>query len=192
MPRLLVVATIALGLAAGCSAFLEDDVDQMPELAGASLHTLTYETIEGEERSFAEHDGHVLLIVNTASECGYTPQYTGLEELHRRFGAEGLVVLGFPCDDFGGQEPGTALEIQTFCSTAFDVTFPLAAKVQVEEGEDQSPVYAFLGGSIGTLPGWNFGKYLVGRDGKPIAFYSASVEPQDEELVTAIEAALAR
>ncbi len=190
--RNLIFAMILGLVLSACSAFLQDDVDRKPELEGVSLHTLSYETIDGETRSFAEYAGSALLIVNTASECGYTSQYEGLEALQREYGERGLVVLGFPCNDFGGQEPGTLLEIQTFCSDEFAISFPLAAKVQVEEGDGQSPVYAFLGGAIGTLPGWNFGKYLIGRDGTPIAFYASNVEPQDEELVTAIEAALAR
>ncbi len=185
-------ALLLVPVLTACSAFLEDGVERKPELAGASLHALTYETLDGDTRSFSDFEGQALLIVNTASECGYTPQYAGLESLQREYGDRGLVVLGFPCNDFGGQEPGSALDIQAFCSDEFEISFPLAAKVQVEEGDGQSPVYAFLGGAIGTLPGWNFGKYLVGRDGTPIAFYASNVEPQDEELVTAIEAALAR
>jgi len=187
-----VLSAVALTALSACSVFLEDDVDLDPELEGVSLHALTYETIEGETRSFSEYDGRVLLIVNTASECGYTPQYTGLEALQQTYAERGLVVLGFPCNDFGGQEPGTAFAIQEFCSAEFSITFPLAAKVQVEEGDGQSPVYAFLGGAIGTLPGWNFGKYLIGKDGMPVAFYASNVEPQDEELVAAIEVELAR
>jgi glutathione peroxidase len=176
----------------GCSAFLEDDVPPKPELQGQSIHSLSYETIDGETRSFDAFDGQVVLIVNTASECGYTPQYAGLERLQERYGEEGLVVLGFPCNDFGGQEPGLPAEIQAFCSSEFAISFPLGAKVQVKEGEGQSPVYAFLGGALGKLPGWNFGKYVVARDGEPIAFYASNVEPDSDELIQAIETELAR
>jgi glutathione peroxidase len=185
------VCLLALVLA-GCSAFLEDSVEVNPKLEGASIHSVSYETLGGETRSFGEYDGKVVLVVNTASECGYTSQYAGLEKLQERFGERGLVVLGFPCNDFGGQEPGSPAEIQAFCSDEFAVTFPLAAKVQVEDGEGQSPVYAFLGGAVGTLPGWNFGKYLVAKDGTPVAFYASNVEPESDELVTAIETELGR
>lgn len=190
-------AGVLLGLGAalcltGCSAFLEDDADRDPELEGATIHAVSFEAIDGQERSFSEYQGQVVLVVNTASECGYTPQYAGLEQLHQSLGEQGLVVLGFPCNDFGGQEPGTALEIEQFCSTEFDVTFSLAAKVQVEEGEGQSAVYAFLGGATGKLPGWNFGKYLIAKDGRPVAFYASNVEPTDAELVDAIERELSR
>ena len=161
-------------------------------MSGPSIHTVSYATLDGEARSFAEYDGKVVLVVNTASECAYTPQYAGLEKLQERFGERGLVVLGFPCNDFGGQEPGSPAQIQAFCSDDYAITFPLAAKVQVKDGAGQSPVYAFLGGAVGTLPGWNFGKYLVARDGRPIAFYASNVEPESDELVTAIETALER
>ena len=187
--RTLLALTAAL-LLTGCSAFLEDDVTVDPEVTGMSIHELSYETIDGETRSFADLDGQALLIVNTASECGYTGQYEGLEALHREYGERGLVVLGMPCNDFGGQEPGTLAEIQAFCSDTYEVTFPLGAKVSVKEGPDQSPVYAFLSGSTGKLPGWNFGKYVVGRDGVPVAFFNSGVEPQDDELIAAIEGAL--
>jgi glutathione peroxidase len=186
------VLPLVLMLAAGCSAFLEDDAVRDPELEGASIHAVSFETIDGETRSFGDYAGRVVLVVNTASECGYTPQYAGLEKLHRELGERGLTVLGFPCNDFGGQEPGSALEIREFCSAEFEITFPLAAKVQVEEGEGQSPVYAFLGGATGKLPGWNFGKYLVAKDGRPVAFYASNVEPHEAELVEAIERELAR
>ena len=187
--RTLIATLLALSLTA-CSAFLEDDVQTDPELSGKSIHELSYDTIDGEELSFAAYDGRALLIVNTASECGFTDQYEGLEALHREYGERGLVVLGLPCNDFGGQEPGSLADIQQFCSETYDVTFPMGAKVQVEEGDGQSPVYAFLSGSTGKLPGWNFGKYVVGRDGVPVAFFNSGVAPQDAELVAAIEAAL--
>lgn len=187
--RALVTTALALSLAA-CSAFLEDDVAQSPDLAGGTLHALSYEAIDGTQRPFSEDAGKVLLIVNTASECGYTGQYEGLEALHREYGPRGLVVLGFPCNDFGGQEPGSLAEIQAFCKDTYDVTFPLAAKVQVKEGPGQSPVYAFLGGATGKLPGWNFGKYVVGKDGRPRGFWNSNVKPGSEELRAALETAL--
>lgn len=184
------LALLAAVTLCACSAFLENDVPTDPAAAGRSLHELSWETIDGETRSFAELDGKVLLIVNTASDCGYTGQYEGLEALHRTYGERGLVVLGLPCNDFGGQEPGSLPQIREFCTDTYDVTFPLGAKVRVEEGDGQSPLYTFLSGATGKLPNWNFGKYLVGRDGVPIAFFNSGVAPQDDELVTAIEAAL--
>ena len=190
-PRMRTLIALLLSLAlAGCSAFLEDDVAPDPNLAGRSIHELSFETIEGETRSLGTYDGQALLIVNTASECGFTEQYEGLEQLYRTYRERGLVVLGMPCNDFGGQEPGSLADIQAFCTETFDVTFPMSAKIQVEAGDGQSPVYAYLGGKTGKLPGWNFCKYLVGRDGVPLAFFNSGVAPQDAELIDAIEAAL--
>ncbi len=187
---------IAVGVAllalTACSHFLEDDVEKKPEAQAGSLHALTYETLEGGTHSFAEDAGKVLLVVNTASECGYTPQYEGLEELHRAYAPRGFAVVGFPCDDFGGQEPGDAAAIRQFCTQRFGVTFPLAAKVRVKTGEGQSPVFAFLSAATGKLPGWNFGKYLVGKDGRAVAFYPSNVAPDDPALRSAIETELAR
>ena len=173
-----------------CSLFLVDRVPVSDAARGATVYDLEYTTLAGEPASLGAFEGRAVLIVNTASECGYTPQYAGLEALHREYGPRGLVVRGFPSNDFGGQEPGDALAIERFCSEEFGVTFPLAAKVQVKEGPAQSPVYAFLGAATGSLPGWNFGKYLIGRDGRPLAFYASNVEPGSRELRAAIEAAL--
>jgi glutathione peroxidase len=153
-----------------------------------SLHDLTVKTIKLEPQPLSAYKGKVLLVVNTASECGYTPQYTGLEKLSREYAGRGLAVLGFPSNDFGGQEPGTEAEIQTFCSTRYDVTFPLFAKV-VTKGADQSPLYQFLTAKSDP-PKWNFHKYLVGKDGEVIRAFSHKVTPEDPELRAAIDAAL--
>jgi glutathione peroxidase len=131
------------------------------------------------------------LVVNVASKCGYTPQYAGLEKLFAELKDKGFVVLGFPCNDFGGQEPGSAEEIQSFCQKNYGVTFPMFAKLQTKAGEGQSELYQYLGARTGSLPSWNFGKYLIGRDGQPIAFYSSKVAPDAKELREAIEKALA-
>jgi len=155
-----------------------------------SMYSLTVMGIDGNSRDLAAWRGKVVLIVNTASECGFTKQYDGLQKIQEQYAARGFDVLGFPCNDFGGQEPGSAKEIEKFCSTKYHVTFPLFAKVSVKAGANQSPLYAWLGGATGKLPGWNFGKYLVGKDGKPIAFWSSSTEPEDAEVVAAIEKAL--
>jgi glutathione peroxidase len=133
--------------------------------------------------------GKVLLIVNTASKCGNTPQYEGLEKLYEEYGNDGLVVLGFPSNDFLGQEPGTEDEIQDFCRLTYGVRFPMFEKITVKEG-DAHPFYAQLASAAGTYPTWNFHKYLVGRDGTFIAEFSPRTQPYDEKLVEALENAL--
>lgn len=137
----------------------------------------------------AEYAGKVLLIVNTASKCGNTPQYDGLEKLYQEYQDKGLVVLGFPSNDFFGQEPGTEEEIQEFCRLTYKVRFPMFEKVTVKEG-NAHPFYDQLAAAAGTYPTWNFHKYLIGRDGKVIAEFSPRTQPYDEKLVAEIEAAL--
>ena len=150
-------------------------------------------TLAGEPSSLAQYDGSPTLIVNVASRCGLTPQYTGLEELQQRYGDRGFNVVGFPCNQFGGQEPGTADEIQEFCSTTYGVTFPMMEKVEVN-GADRHPIYTELtavadaDGHSGDIR-WNFEKFLVGKDGS-ITRFAPTVEPQDPTLVAAIEAEL--
>jgi glutathione peroxidase len=153
-----------------------------------SLHDISAKTIDGETQSLADYKGKVLLVVNTASECGSTPQYAGLEGLWRHYRDRGLVVLGFPSNDFGGQEPGDEAAIKTFCETKFHVSFPLFAKIKVT-GAGQSPVYRFLAADYGE-PKWNFHKYLVNRDGKVIKAFPSSVPPEDHALRAAVEAEL--
>jgi len=153
-----------------------------------SLHDVSATTIDGEAQSLADYKGKVLLVVNTASQCGSTPQYAGLEGLWRHYRDRGLVVLGFPSNDFGGQEPGGEAEIKTFCSTMFKVSFPMYSKVHVM-GDEQSPVYRFLTADYGE-PKWNFHKYLVGRDGKVIKAFPTAIAPEDPTLRAAVEAAL--
>jgi glutathione peroxidase len=136
-----------------------------------------------------EYGGKVLLIVNTASKCGNTPQYDGLEKLYSEYQEQGLVVLGFPSNDFMGQEPGTEEQIQEFCRLTYKVRFPMFEKVTVKK-DDAHPLYAELAEAAGTFPTWNFHKYLVGRDGKVIAEFSPRTQPYDEDLVAEIEAAL--
>jgi glutathione peroxidase len=136
-----------------------------------------------------EYQGNVLLIVNTASKCGNTPQYEGLEELYQEYGEQGLVVLGFPSNDFFGQEPGTEEQIQEFCRLTYKVKFPMFQKVTVLEGEAH-PLFDQLAAAAGTYPTWNFHKYLVGRDGKLIREFSPSTQPYDEKLLAEIMQAL--
>jgi glutathione peroxidase len=154
----------------------------------ANIYGQTVKNIDGQQVALGGYQGKVTLVVNLASRCGYTPQYKDLEALHRRFAGQPFEVLGFPSNDFGAQEPGTEADIKTFCSTKYDVTFPLFAKVQVK-GEGKAPVYAALAEKAGE-PKWNFHKYLVGKDGEVIAAYKSGVEPLSDELVEAIEAAL--
>ena len=165
----------------------------MSSLSAAPLHDVTVKDIDGKPVKLDAYRGQVLLIVNVASECGYTSQYAGLQTLFDKYRARGLNVLGFPCNQFGGQEPGTNAEIKQFCSTKFSVKFPLFDKIDVN-GPQRHPLYVVLAGKDSPFPGnvkWNFGKFLVGRDGKIIARYDAGVEPDDAELVRAVEAALA-
>lgn len=135
--------------------------------------------------------GKVLLIVNTASKCGNTPQYDGLEKLYDQYGEEGLVVLGFPSNDFMGQEPGTEKNIEEFCRLTYGVEFPMFEKTSVKK-DNAHPFYAALADSAGTYPTWNFHKYLIGRDGELIAEFSPRTQPNDPDLVTAVELALVR
>jgi glutathione peroxidase len=153
-----------------------------------SFHELKTNNLDGTPANLAQYKGKVLLVVNTASECGNTPQYEGLEKLHQELKGKGLEVLGFPSNDFGGQEPGSAAEIRKFCTLQYKVTFPLFEKVKTK-GEGQSPVYAFLTKDHGE-PKWNFDKYLVGKDGKVKLHFKAKVQPDDRDLRAAIDAAL--
>lgn len=154
----------------------------------ADLAAIPLQDIDGKDTSLAAYKGKVLLVVNVASQCGYTSQYEGLEALYRKFKDRGLVVLGFPSNDFGGQEPGTEKEIKQFCTSNYNVTFPMFAKLHAK-GPEQHPLYAAL--TEGGAPvKWNFGKFLVGKDGKVIARYDSGTEPDDSKLIAAIEAAL--
>jgi glutathione peroxidase len=156
-----------------------------------SVYDLSTRSLEGEAKSLSEFSGKVTLIVNVASACGKTPQYSGLERLQQKYKDRGFSVLGFPSNDFGRQEPGTPDEIREFCSTKYRVTFPMFEKVRTKSGAEQSPVYEALGKAAGELPKWNFGKYLVGKNGNVVAYFAPNVEPDDPKLVSSIEAALA-
>lgn len=137
------------------------------------------------------YEGKVLLVVNTASKCGNTPQYDGLEKLYEEYGEQGLVVLGFPSNDFMGQEPGTEEQIQEFCRLTYGVQFPMFEKTSVRGGEAH-PFFTDLADATGTYPTWNFHKYLIGRDGKAITEFSPRTQPGDEQLVAAVKLALSR
>lgn len=154
-----------------------------------SLWDLQTRTLEGQEAGLDQYRGQVVLVVNLASKCGLTPQYAGLEALYRRHRAEGFAILGFPSNDFMGQEPGTPEQIRTFCTDKYDVTFPLFEKVKVK-GEQKSEIYGFLTAGGLEEPTWNFTKYLVGRDGKVIARFAPKTAPDAAELSEAVAGAL--
>lgn len=160
--------------------------------SAADLTTIPFKTLSGKETSLADYKGKVVLVVNTASKCGLTPQYKALEEIYDKYRRKDFVVLGFPCNDFGNQEPGTEKEIKEFCKTSFDISFPLMEKVHVK-GPEQHPLYTALSGKEGAFPGdvaWNFGKFLIGKDGKPIARFEPKTTPDSPEVTEAIEKAL--
>lgn len=158
-----------------------------------NIYQFEMENIDGEETSLSNYEGQVLLIVNTASECGYTPQYEGLQAIFEKFQDRGFKVLGFPANNFGGQEPGTDEEIKQFCKTNYDVTFPMFSKISVK-GDDQHPLFTFLTGTenpdfTGEIK-WNFEKFLIDRSGNLVHRFRSDIEPQSEEMTNAIETAL--
>lgn len=147
-----------------------------------TAYDFTATTIDGAEQSLSAYEGKLLLIVNVASKCGFTPQYAGLEELYRKHADSGFVVLGFPCDQFGHQEPGDETEIKEFCSLTYDVTFPMFAKIEVN-GDDTHPLYHWLKeeqrGVLGGRIKWNFTKFLVDREGQPVRRYAPNTTPEE-------------
>jgi glutathione peroxidase len=160
-----------------------------PEKKPMGLYDLKASTLDGKSQALSSYKGKVVLVVNTASQCGFTPQYAGLEKLYGDYRAKGFAVLGFPSNEFGGQEPGTAHDIQQFCELKFHVTFPMFEKVKTQ-GDGQSPIYAFLTAKHGA-PQWNFHKYVVGKDGQVKAEFKSNVTPESAELRQAIDRALA-
>ena len=161
----------------------------------ASLHDFTHKTLDGSTRALADFKGKPVLVVNVASRCGLTPQYAGLQKLQETYGARGFNVLGFPCNQFMGQEPGSEAQIAEFCTTNYGVTFPMFAKLEVN-GAGRAPLFAWLTQEKTAPDGpgdvaWNFAKFLVGKDGKLIARFNPRVAPDAPELVAAIEKALA-
>jgi glutathione peroxidase len=156
-----------------------------------SFYALKTTTLQGQPADLSQYAGKVALVVNVASQCGFTPQYAGLQKLFDELKDRGFVVLGFPSNDFGGQEPGSPEEIATFCKKNYGVTFPIFSKLVTKAGPEQSPIYGYLGQS-GSLPSWNFGKYLLGKEGKVVKYFPSKVTPESPELREAIEAALAK
>ena len=162
-------------------------------MAETKLQDISLKDIEGKSTSLKKYDGKVLLVVNVASQCGLTPQYKALEAIQQKYKDKGFTVLGFPCNDFGSQEPGTNEEIKQFCSSKYSVTFPMFDKLHVK-GPEQHPLYTALSGKDSPFPGdvkWNFGKFLIGRDGRIIKRFEPKVTPDSPEVTQAIEAAIA-
>jgi glutathione peroxidase len=159
-------------------------------LGAASLHDFTMDSIEGQPVPLVQYKGKVALVVNVASRCGFTPQYTALEALYRKYKDRGVVVLGFPANNFRGQEPGTNAEIADFCKRTYDVTFPMFSKISVL-GEDKAPLYRFLTAGGNEIE-WNFTKFVVGKDGQVVARFPSKVTPDSPEVISAIEKALAQ
>jgi glutathione peroxidase len=184
MKRLLVHPLAAVALIA-TAAFSGEP------MSSESLYSMKTTTLSGKPADLGEFAGKVTLVVNVASQCGFTPQYKGLEALHEELAPKGFSILGFPSNEFGGQEPGSAEEIQTFCQKNYGVTFPMFSKLVTKPGPDQSPIYTLLT-KTGNVPSWNFCKYLVGKDGKVVAFFPSKTTPESKELRDAIAAALAK
>jgi glutathione peroxidase len=161
--------------------------------AADSIYDIPLKDIDGKDASLKPYKGDVILVVNVASKCGFTPQYTALETVYKKYALQGLVVCGFPCNQFGKQEPGTDAEIKEFCTGTYNVTFPMFDKLEVNGG-NRHPLYTLLAGKDSPFPGdihWNFTKFLIGRDGKILARFDSKVKPDSEEVTKAIDAALA-
>jgi glutathione peroxidase len=162
--------------------------------AADNVYDFTMKTIDGKSESLSEYKGKVVLIVNVASKCGFTPQYSGLQSLYTKYKDQGFVILGFPANNFGSQEPGTDTEIKTFCSSKYNVSFPMFSKVSVKGG-DTTPLYQYLTNKS-TDPSfagdikWNFTKFLIGRDGSILARFEPQTKPDSAEVVGAVETAL--
>jgi glutathione peroxidase len=158
--------------------------------AGAGVYSFTLNSIEGKPAPLADYKGKVVLIVNVASQCGYTPQYTALESIYEKYKDQGFVILGFPANNFGAQEPGTNEEIKTFCTRKYSVKFPMYSKISVK-GDDQAPLYSYLTKQTGTgLSGdikWNFTKFLVDKNGNVVQRFEPAVTPDSKEMTQAIE-----
>lgn len=170
---------------------LSSDFNNFTTTGMSKFYSFKMKSLDGEEIDFAQYKGKNVLLVNVASKCGYTPQYSDLQKLHEKYGNQ-VVVLGFPSNDFGGQEPGTHEEIAAFCRKNYGVTFQMFEKISVK-GESMHPLYRWLsnkaenGGIVGEVPTWNFCKYLVNREGKVVKFFSSRVSPLDDELISLIK-----
>jgi glutathione peroxidase len=185
--RLCSVLSAVVLLAASAGASAQGASSACPALLQHTMPRLQ----DGKPQALCQYAGKVLLVVNTASQCGFTPQYTGLEALHARYAARGLVVMGFPANDFGRQEPGDAKDIAQTCFNVYGVRFPMFDKISVV-GRDAHPLYASLAQASGQAPRWNFHKYLVDRQGQVVASFASDIEPQDKRVLGAIDKVLAQ
>jgi glutathione peroxidase len=179
------VAATFLGAMLACRLMAADKMN--------TIQDIPLNDINGQPTSLKAYAGEVVLLVNVASKCGFTKQYSGLESLYKKYKDKGLVVIGVPSNDFGGQEPGSADEIKAFCTSKYDVTFPLMAKIHVK-GQEKHPLYVALTGPDAAFPGevkWNFQKFVISRDGKVVARFPSQTTPESPQLVQAVETALA-
>ena len=186
-------AVAVAAVAAGCRGRVVDAPKEALMSGTESVYDFTMKTIDGHERKLSDYRGKVLLIVNVASKCGFTPQYEGLETLYRMYKSRGFVILGFPANNFLHQEPGTDAEIQAFCRTTYDVTFDLFSKISVK-GDDIHPLYAYLT-ERSPVPGkitWNFNKFLVDREGHVVSRFDSKITPMSKELMGRVEALLGK
>jgi glutathione peroxidase len=161
--------------------------------AADSIYSIPLKDIDGKDTSLKPYEGKVMLVVNVASKCGYTPQYTQLESIYEKYKGQGLTIVGFPCNQFGGQEPKAEADIKQFCTSTYNVTFPMFSKIEVN-GPNRNPVYGILAGKDSPYAGdikWNFTKFLVSRDGRILKRFESKVKPDAPEVTQAIEAALA-
>jgi glutathione peroxidase len=197
------VAMVSLGVIALCAVALwakpsfPDNVVKEPTKAPAQAGPLDFvvKSIDGKDQNLSEYKGKVVMIVNVASKCGFTKQYKQLEAVYKKYADQGFVILGFPANNFGGQEPGTDEEIKAFCSSKFDVTFPMMSKISVL-GDDKAPLYKFLtekptAGDFSGDIGWNFNKFIIDRNGNIIARYNSKATPDDPQVTSEIEKAIA-
>ena len=160
--------------------------------AASPLMSIPFKTMDGKDATLQDYAGKVIMVVNVASKCGNTPQYAALEDLYKKYSPQGFVILGFPCNDFGGQEPGTDAEIKTFCTSKYAVTFPIFDKIHVK-GPEQAPLYTALSGPDAKFSGdvkWNFGKFLINKNGEVVARFEPKTKPDDAAVVSGIEDAL--
>ena len=185
-----ILGAIAAVTGFACAQSAPQNAELIQKWKDRSMYSIKATTLDGAPADLSQYQGKVVLVVNVASRCGFTGQYAGLQKLYDTYKDKGLVVLGIPSNDFCGQEPGSEKEIKEFCSSKYSVTFPMLSKEQTKPGPGQSEIYEFLGTRIGKLPGWNFSKYVVNKQGQPIAFYASNVAPDDKALLAAIEQAL--
>lgn len=187
------VAGIALSISgAACTQSMPVTDELKEKWSDKTLFDIETKTLEGKTLKMSEWKGKAVLVVNVASKCGFTGQYEGLEKLSDQWKDKGLIVVGVPCNDFGGQEPGSASTIRQFCTNRFQVEFPMLEKQSTKPGKNQSPIYEYLGTRTGKLPGWNFCKYLVYPDGRTIEFYDSRTAPDGKKLEEKVKDAVSK